>query len=799
MRAKQTSFLTLSLFLLLTQILFAAGPSSGGKIPDFTKGGQHPQKGSHTWNLGPIGARGWMYSDKLVTSDARQILITEVDKNSPADGILKQGDVILGVNQKPFSYDPRTELGKAISQAESDTKSSNLHLILWRDGKEESIAITLNSLGAYSDTAPYDCEKSKSILETGCKSLALRISAPGYRLNPIPRCLNALALLASGNKDYLPIVRKEAQWASQFRADRFQTWYYGYVITFLSEYLIATDDESIKPGLTRLALEASEGQSIVGSWGHSFAQPDGRLGGYGMMNSPGLPLTISLVLSRKAGVNDPKIDLAIEKSMRLIRFYIGKGAIPYGDHRPWIQTHEDNGKCGMAAVLFNLLGESEGADYFSKMSLASHGAERDTGHTGNFFNMLWALPGVAQSGPNATGVWMKEFGGWYLDLARKSDGSFIHQGPPSTKKDSYSNWDCSGAYLLAYALPLKKIYLTGKQESSIPALKMETAKTLLEDGRGWSNKDRHTYYDSLSTEELLAKLGNWSPTVRERIAIALARKKEDISDQLIQKLNSEDLFTKYGACQAVKQQRNRAAKAVPALQQTLSHQDLWLRILSAEALSGIGQDARGAAPMLLERLAKSHSQADPRKMEQRFFCFALFDQRNGLISRSLEGIDHDLLFEAVRSGLKNEDGRARGSIKSVYHNLSYEEIKPLLPAIHQAIIEPAPSGIMFASGIRLAGLELLSKHRIQEGIPLCISVMEIDKWGKKDRIGKSLKALACYGSAAKPILPQLRTLEKDLLAHREAKGLKPHIDQLHKLIENIEKNQEKIELRSLND
>ena len=31
-------------------------------------------------------------------------------------------------------------------------------------------------------------------------------------------------------------------------------------------------------------------------------------------------------------------------------------AIPYGDHHPWIETHEDNGKCGMTAVLFNLLG-----------------------------------------------------------------------------------------------------------------------------------------------------------------------------------------------------------------------------------------------------------------------------------------------------------------------------------------------------------------------------------------------------------------------------------------------------------
>ena len=112
--------------------------------------------------------------------------------------------------------------------------------------------------------------------------------------------------MASGKEEYLPLVRKEAHWAADFSADSFQTWYYGYVMMLLSEYVMATGDESVMPGLRRLALEAANGQSIVGSWGHGFARPDGRLGGYGMMNSPGLPLTISLILAREAGVDDPK-------------------------------------------------------------------------------------------------------------------------------------------------------------------------------------------------------------------------------------------------------------------------------------------------------------------------------------------------------------------------------------------------------------------------------------------------------------------------------------------------------------
>jgi hypothetical protein len=77
-----------------------------------------------------------------------------------------------------------------------------------------------------------------------------------------------------------------------------------------------------------------------------------------MMNAPGVPLTVSLILARKAGVDDPKLDEAIEKSARLLRFYVGKGSIPYGDHHPWIQTHDDNGKNGIAAVMFHLLDDA---------------------------------------------------------------------------------------------------------------------------------------------------------------------------------------------------------------------------------------------------------------------------------------------------------------------------------------------------------------------------------------------------------------------------------------------------------
>ncbi len=750
------------IFLTLTVVFVAQGSSFAAAA-------------MHDWNLGATGLRGRIRCDKMVTSNARDITITKVEKGSPADGVLTVGDVILGVGGKPFCSDPRTEMGQALTLAESEAGQGTLTLTRWRDDITAEVMVKLPVLGTYSATAPYDCPKSKRILETGCRDLAKRMADPSYaeQLDPIPRSLNALALLASGNPSYLPLIKTETEWAANYSTEGMATWYYGYVMMFLSEYKLATGDDSVMPGLTRLALEAANGQSAVGSWGHRFARPDGRLYGYGMMNSPGLPLTISLVMAREAGVEDPAVDRAIELSVRLMRFYIGKGAIPYGDHHPWIETHEDNGKCGMAAVLFNMIDESKGAEFFSRMSIAAHGSERDTGHTGNFFNILWAMPGIAQSGPQATGAWMGEFGTWYFDLARGANGNFLHQGPPEPEADSYEGWDCTGGYLLAYAMPLKTLYLTGKKSGAVPQLDITAAQSLIVDGRGWNNKDRHSFYDALSNAQLFERLGNWSPVVRERAAMALGRREDVAVATLIEMLDSPSLDARYGACQGLIFLRGRGAPAVDALQKTLSHEDLWLRIKAAEALAAIGAPATKAVPQLLELLAQVDEKNDPRGMQQRYLSFALFDN-DGLLGRSLEGVDRPALYKAVRAGLKNQDGRARGSIGSVYRHLSLEEIKPLLPAIHEAIVQPAPSGEMFADGIRVEGLRLLSQHHIEEGMhALVIYTRDQNPWASEIRTPELMKILLNYGTHAKAVIPELTRIANYF--EKDEKDFPPHL------------------------
>jgi hypothetical protein len=731
----------------------AAAPKAMAN-PDFTKRESIPEGASKDWNLGATGLRGWIHTNQLSTAEARQVFVTKVAAGSPASGLLEGGDVLLGVAGKPFAHDPRQELGKALTSAEA--KDGKLALTRWRSGKTDQVTLELPVLGSYSATAPYDCVKSKRILDQSCEALAKRMQQADYKENAISRSLNALGLLASGDPKYLPIIKKEAKWAADYAEGGYQAWWYGYVTVFLSEYILATGDKSVLPGLRRIAMEASKGQSRVGSWGHRFAGPDGRLYGYGMMNSPGAVLTIGLVLAREAGVKDPEVATAIQRSGNLLRFYVGKGAVPYGDHPPFMQSHEDNGKCGMAAVLFDQLGEEKGAGFFAKMSAASHGSERDCGHTGNFFNMTWAMPGVARCGPHATGAWMEEFGSWYFDLARSWDGSFPHQGPPQAREDSYGKWDATGIYLIAYAMPRKAVRLTGSKPSAIPAMDEEAARQVVRDGRGFNGYGTFTAYDELSPDILIELLGSWSPIVRARASSTIARSGDITVEPLLRLLDDPSVEARLGACEALTAFKEKAAPALPKLRETLKADDLWLRVKAAEALNAIGRPAMVAVPEMLRMAAKGPSTEDPRGMEQRFIVKTLFNPRGGLLGRSLDGVDRDLLYQVVRSGLHNEDGHARGAFSSVYSNLSYKELKPILPAIHRAILEKSPSGIMFDGQIQTAGLDLLSKHHVSEGIELLADYVRLQKpHGSQKHIVVLLEMLKRYGAHARRAIPRL--------------------------------------------
>lgn len=138
MRAPSRSYSLVRLFAFVGLIALIASPASGARRinipnPDFTKGDPIPEQATHDWTLGATGARGWIYSEKLETSKARQIRITEVAESTPADGVLEVGDVILGIGNQAFTSDARQAFGEALTAAESTEGNDQLLLLRWRN------------------------------------------------------------------------------------------------------------------------------------------------------------------------------------------------------------------------------------------------------------------------------------------------------------------------------------------------------------------------------------------------------------------------------------------------------------------------------------------------------------------------------------------------------------------------------------------------------------------------------------------------------------------------------------------
>jgi hypothetical protein len=794
--------LLLSAFLLSLQ-LFPLGAKEPA-MPDFTKGDTVAKDGPHDWALGPTGARGWIFTANGHSREARQILVTAVAKDAPAAAVLSTGDVILGVEGKNFSDDARIVFAGAIAAAESEKGGGQLSLLRWRAGKTEAVTIKLPVLGSYSATAPYACAKSKRIFDLGCASLARRMGAADYAkgMNPIPRALNALALLASGNKEYLPLLKKEAQWAADFSATGFASWYYGYNLAFLAEYFTATGDQSVLPGLRRLTLETARGQSGVGTWGHRFSETGVNLEGYGAMNAPGLSLTIGMVLAREAGVQDPEVDRAIAKAANFLRWYVNKGAIPYGDHQPFF-AHEDNGKCSAAAVLFDLLGDREAAEFFAKMSTAAY-SERERGHTGNYFNMVWALPGVARCGPLAIGAYMKEHA-WYYDLARGWDTAFGYQGSPVGEEEhkKYTGWDCSGSYLLAYALPLKSLRLTGKKPFIVPPLDAAQTAAVIAAGRDYAFKGDENRYEKRTTEQLLSGLASWSPFVRGRSAAALGKREGDHVPTLLKMLAGPNRDARYGACAALGELGPRADAAAPQLRAALQNSDPWIQCLAARALPELGPEARKASVSDLLALIVRQNPADPRRQAARAASFALFSPFPGergprsILAESLDGVDRAQLIPALQTLLAHEDSVPRSAVRKTFTHLTDADLVALLPSIVKAVESLAPSNEMFADGIRLAGLDLLSRLQIREGMALCVSVMEPDRWGEKNRTKDCLTYLARYGTHAKPLLPKLAETRTYLATVKKVPA--DYLAQFDELVATIESSSTTPTLVNLED
>ncbi len=717
-----------------------AGRTARGqdRLPDLTKVEAGQIDRSRTYNLGATGMRGWIYTrpddffesvQGRTTTHSRQILVTHVGAKSPADGVMNLDDVILGAGGKLFTDDARKSIAVAIQDAEKKSSGGILRLTVWRKGKTAEVQLKLRVMGTYSDTAPYDCPKSKLIFDQACKVL---------EKEPLPDNLwgavNGLALLSTGNPDYLPSVRDLAHRIGpktlklELR-DGMVIWDWGYRNLFLCEYYLLTGDKDVLHAIREFTVTLSKGQSMYGTFGHGIAglTEDGQLHGsippYGPVNAAGLPANLSIVMGKKCGVNDPEVDAAIERAAGFFGYYVDKGAIPYGEHEPW-PYHDNNGKNGMTAMLFAVQGNRiKETQFFARMVTASY-KNREYGHTGQGFSYLWGALGANTGGPAAAAAFFKE-ASWHFDLERRCDGSFTYDGGEQYGagetddntyygKGSYYGLSPTASYVLTYSLPLAKLCITGRGANQANWLSKQEVAAAIASGRFDLDRKEKT------PQELVAAFADWSPVVRGWAAEELAKRPEAkaMVPQLIALASGKDPHLSQGACEALGYMRSK--QALPVLVGLLTHEDRWVRFKAAQAIRRMDGDATPAIPAILRAIVQTAEPlkpidwADAIQLTHGQLAAALF---SGGLTRGLKGVDPKLLYPAIGIIARNADGMARATLRGYFENqLAQKDVEALAPVLLAAIKTSSPADTMFGAEIRMGAFKALTKNHYKEAI-----------------------------------------------------------------------------------
>jgi hypothetical protein len=747
--------------------------------PDLTQSNKIDR--SLTYNLGATGLRGWIYtraasnldaSQGRTTTASRQILVTHVGTNSPASGVMEVNDVILGVNGKPFTDDARKSFGQALTEAES---KGVLKLIRFRDGKTENVQLKIRIMGSYSATAPYDCPKSKLILAEACKALEKEKMEQG-----LWGAVDGLALMASGNPAYMPKMQTFARaMAAREVTDKGRSaWECGYKNLFLCEYYLLTGDKEVMPGITALTVKMAQGQGLYGTFGHGFSAltADGKLHGsippYGPVNQAGLIANLGIVMGRKCGVNDPEVLPAIGRASKFFGYFVDKGAVPYGEHEPW-PYHENNGKSALTAIFFSVQGnQAEAARFFTMMSTAAY-ANREYGHTGQGFSYLWGALGANMGGPAAVAAFMKE-AQWHLDLTRRCDGSFVYDGGEQYGagrtddntyygKSSYCGLSPNATYVLTYAIPLRKLCISGKELKKADCLSAKEVTAVIASGRFDLERKQK------SPQELVAAFGDWSPVVRGWAAEELAGRPEAkaMVPQLISLAEGKDVHARLGACETLG--FLKSPEALPILIRLLSHEDRGLRFKAAQAINKMGGNALSAIPEILKALAATAEPLQPINWDDAIqlthgqLAHALF---SGPLSGQLKQADTKLLYPAIRVVSRNPDGMARATLRGYFQDkLTVEDVQALAPDIFAAVKTPSPADKMFSNEIRMGGFKALTKYNFIEAVEAGVEFAKTQGGhGSENRTGEIMKEIMKYGSAAQGAIPALKELKDELNA-----------------------------------
>ena len=794
-------------------------PHASAQAPDLTQSGVIGTiNRSATYNLGATGMRGWIYlsggagnthgADGTMTGASRQILVTVASAPASTAGI-QVDDVILGVSWGAgsgavpyFTSDARKALGAAITEAEKTENGGILRLRMWRAGVESDVNVSLQTMGTYAATAPYTCPKSTAILAAlRARVTSQLIANPGMlstagNSNFFASTTNALGLLAGvgpADPEYSEVQPRLQTYARNLANGGPQltgtnVWTLTYALTFLSEYYLISGDSLVLPGINQFTLKLAQSQSMYGTFGHNPAMMrndgSGRMSciGYGPVNSVGVTANLAMALGRKALLNgsqnvDGQIDTAIQRGADFFAWYVNKGSIPYGEHHPSADNHSSNGKDTAAAVFYSILGDKPvETEYYTRMSVAGW-LGREYGHTGQGLSYLWEGMGVHVGGAAALAEYYSKVQ-WHLDLSRRTDGSFAYDGAEQYGGGSttggtylgastYSELTANSIYLIAFSLPQKRLFITGKEANA--ANELDAAKISHAIAQATYQFDR----DLRSNAELIGDLSDYDPVTRNFAAKELATRTVTSTEltTLRTMLSGSDVNGRMGACQTLGLLKD--ATAMPMITQRLDktiEPDFWVRATAAYALRNYGTTANTQVPSMLAAFAANATDPDiiswndPLQAGNSALSWALFQSAPGTsgftFSATTTTSAKNLLYPAVTAGLKQPDSASRSGVAGYsFLSLPIGDIQALPNDFINVVRNETQCDRMWSNSGRRSGIRALSKYKFFETMPLGLELLEPDPvWGAAESADQAATEIATFGDSARWTLPALREL-----------------------------------------
>ena len=341
------------------------------------------------YNLGITGVRA-----ELVADDPKALLVRYVFEKSPAGGLVKVDDRIVGVNGKTFEHPHRNGYGMAVFGGDGPIKelasvleactgeegSGKLVLKVKRGSKLIDVELKFSkAIGSYSATFPSKCPKSERIYKHLLNYLVEHQHANGSFGSPVENTFAPLALLASGEKRYLPNIERCARHLSDGipdsandRKDGLMNWSYMAAAIVLSEYHLATKAQWVLPKLQKIHDVIYQSQymdmsqinpkakeshpdsyptgpkSARGGWGHNPG-----FEGYGPMTMTTGQGAMAYALMNRCGI---KIDRArLEAAYDFLKRGTAPNGCPgYADSSGGGDDWCDLGRAGAAGMAFAL-------------------------------------------------------------------------------------------------------------------------------------------------------------------------------------------------------------------------------------------------------------------------------------------------------------------------------------------------------------------------------------------------------------------------------------------------------------